>query len=44
MEIIFLYEFTSDFLDFFFGEGPRSGWYGRTAALRIILQPCDEDD
>jgi hypothetical protein len=29
---------------FFFGEGPRSRRYGRTAALRLILQPCDEDD
>jgi hypothetical protein len=28
----------------FFGEGPRSRWYGRTAALRLIVQPCDEDD
>jgi hypothetical protein len=25
----------------FFGEGPR---YGRTAALRLIVQSCDEDD
>jgi hypothetical protein len=29
---------------FFCGEGPRSRWYGRTAALRLIVQPCDEDD
>jgi hypothetical protein len=26
-----------------FGEGPRSSSYGRTAALRLILQPCDEE-
>jgi hypothetical protein len=26
------------------GEGPRSRSYGRTAALRLIVQPCDEDD
>jgi hypothetical protein len=25
-------------------EGPRSRRYGRTAALRLILQSCDEDD
>jgi hypothetical protein len=29
---------------FFYGEGPRSRYYGRTAALRLIVQPCDEDD
>jgi hypothetical protein len=29
---------------FFVGEGPRSRCYGRTAALRLIVQPCDEDD
>jgi hypothetical protein len=28
----------------FSGEGPRSRGYGRTAALRLIVQPCDEDD
>jgi hypothetical protein len=28
----------------FFCEGPRSRCYGRTAALRFIVQPCDEDD
>jgi hypothetical protein len=26
------------------GKGPRSRRYGRTAALRLIVQPCDEDD
>jgi hypothetical protein len=26
------------------GEGPRSRCYGRTAALRLIVQPCDEDE
>jgi hypothetical protein len=30
---------------FFFGdEGTRSRCYGRTAALRLIVQPCDEDE
>jgi hypothetical protein len=29
---------------FFCGEGPRSRCYGRTAALRLIVQPCDEDE
>jgi hypothetical protein len=29
---------------FLFREGPRSRCYGRTAALRLIAQPCDEDD
>jgi hypothetical protein len=28
----------------FFGERPRSRRYGRTAALRLIVQPCDEDN
>jgi hypothetical protein len=27
----------------FFKEGPRSRSYGRIAALRLIVQPCDED-
>jgi hypothetical protein len=31
-------------LFFFIGEGPRSRRYGRTAALRLLLQPCDGDD
>ena len=31
-------------LFFFCGEGPRSRCYGRTAALRLIVQPCDEDE
>jgi hypothetical protein len=26
------------------GEGSRSRCYGRTAALRLIVQPCDQDD
>jgi hypothetical protein len=31
-------------LDFLFcGDGPRSSCYGRTAALRLIVQPCDEE-
>jgi hypothetical protein len=29
---------------FFSGEGPRSRRNGRTAALRLLVQPCDEDD
>jgi hypothetical protein len=29
---------------FLFIEGPRSRCYGRTTALRLIVQPCDEDD
>jgi hypothetical protein len=28
----------------FNGEGSRSRSYGRTAALRLIVQPCDEDE
>jgi hypothetical protein len=28
---------------FFSGEGPCSRCYGRTAALRLLVQPCDED-
>jgi hypothetical protein len=28
----------------FCGEGPRSRSYGHTAALRLIVQPCDEDE
>jgi hypothetical protein len=29
---------------FFCGEGPRSRSYGRTAALRLVVQPRDEDE
>jgi hypothetical protein len=29
---------------FFCAEGPRSRSYGRTAALRLLVQPCDEDE
>jgi hypothetical protein len=29
---------------FFWGERPCSRSYGRTAALRLIVQPCDEDE
>jgi hypothetical protein len=32
------------FFLFLCGEGPRSRNYGRTAALRRIVQPCDEDE
>jgi hypothetical protein len=28
----------------FYGEGPRNRFYGRTSALRLIVQPCGEDD
>ena len=28
----------------FFCEEPRSRCYGRTEALRLIVQPCDEDE
>jgi hypothetical protein len=36
---------SSGILFFFFcGEGPRSRSYGRTADLRLIVQPCDEDE
>jgi hypothetical protein len=31
-------------LFFLSDEGPRSRRYGRTAAMRLIVQPCDEDD
>jgi hypothetical protein len=27
-----------------FLEGPRSRSYGRTTALRLLVQPCDEDE
>jgi Zn-finger protein len=29
---------------FFGGEGPRSKSYAHTAALKIIVQHCDEDE
>jgi hypothetical protein len=29
---------------FLSGEGPHSRRYGRTAAMRLIVQPCDEDE
>jgi hypothetical protein len=29
---------------FFSAEGPRSRRYGRTAALRLLVQSCDEYD
>jgi hypothetical protein len=32
------------FFIFFSGEGPRSRRYGRTAAMRLIVQPYDEDE
>jgi hypothetical protein len=38
-------EETNVAFHFFFlvSEGLRSRCYGRTAALRLIVQPCDED-
>jgi hypothetical protein len=30
--------------DLFCGEGPRSRCYGHTTALRLIVQPCVEDE
>jgi hypothetical protein len=33
-----------NFTFFFGGDGPRSRSYGRTAAIRLIVQPCDEDE
>jgi hypothetical protein len=29
---------------FLSSEGPRSRRYGRTAAMGLLVQPCDEDD
>jgi hypothetical protein len=29
---------------FFVEKGPRSRCYGRTAALRLTVQACDEDE
>jgi hypothetical protein len=29
---------------FLHGEGPRSRFYGHTTALRLFVQPCDEDE
>jgi hypothetical protein len=28
----------------FSGEGPRSRRYGRTTALRLVVEPLDEDE
>jgi hypothetical protein len=41
---IFAFEKGLCSIEFFFGEGPRSRCYGRTAALRLIVQHCDEDE
>jgi hypothetical protein len=35
---------NAPFFIFFSGEGPHSRRYGRTAALRLLVQPSDEDD
>jgi hypothetical protein len=32
------------YITFFCVERPRSRCYGRTAALRLIVQPCNKDD
>jgi hypothetical protein len=32
------------FIFFLRGEDPRSRCYGRTAALWLLVQPCDEDE
>jgi hypothetical protein len=32
------------FFFFLHGEGPRSRCYGRTTALRLFVQPYDEDE
>jgi hypothetical protein len=32
------------YIFFLRGEGPRSRYYGRTTALRLFVQPCDEDE
>jgi hypothetical protein len=37
-------QYPYPFFFFFSGEGPRSRRYGRTAAMRLIVQPYDEDD
>jgi hypothetical protein len=34
----------SSLVVFLCGEVPRSRFYGRTAVLRFIVQPCDEDE
>jgi hypothetical protein len=31
-------------LFFLYDEGPRSRCYGSTTALRLFVQPCDEDE
>ena len=33
-----------ELVSFFCGEGPRSRSYESTAVLRLIVQPCNEDD
>jgi hypothetical protein len=44
-----VHEWSSNVLDvrgdsFFCCEGPRSRCYGRTAALKLVAQHCDEDE
>jgi hypothetical protein len=41
---VHLQKFTHSCNFFLRGVGPRSRCYGRTAALRLIVQPCDENE
>jgi hypothetical protein len=43
---IFVIVFITGEAKYFFlrGEGPRSRCYGRTTALRLFVQPYDEDE
>jgi hypothetical protein len=43
VKIRFFTRYVNAAINFFYGEGPRSISYRRTAALRLIVQPCDED-
>jgi hypothetical protein len=42
--ILQLLEYLYGDLSFFSGKGPRSRRYGRAAALRLIVQPCDDNE
>jgi hypothetical protein len=35
---------SHNMINFFCGKGLRSRRYGRTAALRLVVQPYDEDE
>jgi hypothetical protein len=43
-EFFFYFYFFIFFIFLGGGEGPRSRCCRHTAALRLIVQPCDEDD